>query len=180
MGRLVRGSLAVAVLAVATLTMTGCGGDWYEDDYCYDDYSCDDDYSYQKTLFVYLNVADQDGRPLNGATVWVDGSQEENRTDGEYRELGQQFPPDWRGWKYNWAGGPYWIDLRDWANRRATIEILVSKTGYDTQRTTLSLTRYDPDETYMRQTFVMERQVGPASVARIVDAPQPPETISLK
>lgn len=179
--RLVRGSLAITVLAMATLMMAGCSGEWYEDDYCYDDDRyCDDGYSYQKTVFVYLNVADQDGRPLRGATVWFDGEQEQVRTDDEYRELGSQFPPDWRGWKYNWAGGPYWIDLRDWSNRRATIEILVSKTGYDTQRTTLSLTRYDPDEVYMRQTFVMEERMGPAGVERIVDAPNPPEIISLK
>ena len=32
-----------------------------EDDYCRDDR---DDWSYQKTLFIYLNVADQDGEPL--------------------------------------------------------------------------------------------------------------------
>lgn len=161
--------------------MIGCSGDddyWYDDDDYYDDR---DDYrtgSWQKTLFVYLNVADQDGDPLKGATVWVDGRQQEQRTDDEYSRLGDQFPPDWAGWRYNWSGGPFWIDLRD-CSGRCRIEILVSKTGYETQRTTITLEREDPDEIYMRQTFVMEEQVGSAQAGAVSDAPQPAEMISL-
>lgn len=180
--RIVRGPVYVALLIVAVVSLLGCEG--YEDDYYYDDHYYDDNYrddpgSYQKTLFIYLNVGDQDGQPLADATVWVDGSQQENRTEDEYRALGSQFPPDWAGWRYNWSGGPYWIDLRDCSNRRCSIQILVSKTGYETQRTTVTLDRDDPDEIYMRQTFVMEEQVGPASLQTIVDAPQAPEMISL-
>ncbi len=170
--------------------IVGCEGDTCYDDYCYDDYYYDDyddhyyddddyeDGSTEKTLFVYLNVGDQDGNPLEGATVWVDSRQQENRTEDQYDELGDQFPEGWRGWRYNWSGGPFWIDLRDCSNRECMIEILVSKTGYDTQRTTITLEQQDPDEVYMRQTLVMERQVGVGS-ARVVDAPQEPELISL-
>lgn len=175
-GRMVRGPWYLPLLLVAVGALLGCSGDWCEDDYCRDDR---DDWSYQKTLFIYLNVADQDGEPLEGATVWVDGSQMQERTAADYRQLGSQFPPDWRGWNYNWSGGPYWIDLRDCSNRRCTIEILVSKTGYETQRTTITLTRYDPNEIYMRQTFVMEQRVGAAAADGVVDAPQAAELISL-
>ena len=40
--------------------------------------------------------------------------------------------------------------------------------------------RDDADDIYMRQTFVMEQQLAPAGVAQVVDAPNPPEVISLK
>ena len=156
---IVRGVLVLAVSAAA-VTLTGCCGDDWDDDIYDDDY-----YSYQKSLVIYLNVADQDGLPLQGATVWVDGAQQDERTAATYEELGRDFPSDWVGWKYNWSGGPFRIDLRNWPRARAEIEILVSKTGY---------------EIYMRQTFVMEKQLAPAAVANVVDAPNPPEVISLK
>lgn len=187
MKRLVRGMLGMTVILTALVALVGCSGDLYDDDY-YDDHYYDDghrpppDYdsgSYQKTLFVYLNIGDQDGQPLEGVTVWLDSRQQQERSSDEYRRLGDQFPPDWAGWRYNWSGGPYWIDLRDCSGYRCSIEILVSKTGYETQRTTIPMDRDDPDEIYMRQTFVMERQVGPASLDTVVDAPRPPEMISL-
>ncbi|MFO8172874.1 MAG: hypothetical protein R6T96_01230 [Longimicrobiales bacterium] len=57
------------------------------------------------------------------------------------------------------------------------IEILVSRSGYQSQRTHITFDRYDPDEIYMRQTFVMEpSEVGTAAV---VEAPDKPEMISL-
>lgn len=188
--RIVRGSLLVTVLLCAVAGISGCGGDWYEDDY-YDGYYYDDGYyhddhrydydsgSNQKTLFVYLNVGDQDGEALEGVTVWFDGSQQEDRTEATYSRLGDQFPPDWAGWRHNWSGGPFWIDLRDCSNRRCTIEILVSRSGYETQRTTITLEQADPDEIYMRQTFVMEQQVAPAAADSVVDAPRAAEMISL-
>jgi hypothetical protein len=173
-GRIVRGLLLLAV-SVAALALAGCCGDDWDDDIYDDDY-----YSYQKSLVIYLNVADQDGQPLEGATVWVDGAQQDERTAATYEELGREFPSDWVGWKYNWSGGPMRIDLRDWPRARAEIEILVSKTGYETQRTTILIMRDDADDIYMRQTFVMEQQLAPAGVAQVVDAPNPPEVISLK
>lgn len=186
MNRMVRAVLCIAAVMTAAVVMIGCGGDdgYYRDDRYYGDRYYDDHRdrdlgSYQKTLFVYLNVADQDGDPLEGATVWVDSRQQDARTESEYRRLGEQFPPDWRGWHYNWSGGPYWIDLRDCSNLRCTIEILVSRSGYETQRTTIPLERRNPDEIYMRQTFVMERRIGTAGVDSIVDAPRPAEMISL-
>jgi hypothetical protein len=188
--QMVRPSLLLALLMVAVAAMVGCSGDWdddyyydegYYDDHYYDDGYYDDRYvsgSPEKTLFVYLNVGDQDGHPLEGVTVWVDGSQQDERTADEYRRLGDQFPEGWAGWRYNWSGGPFWIDVRD-CGGSCTIEILVSKSGYETQRTTITLRRDDPDEVYMRQTFVMEEQVGSAPADAVIDAPQAPEMISL-
>ncbi|MFW5868787.1 MAG: hypothetical protein ACOCX2_13270 [Armatimonadota bacterium] len=181
---IVRATICLTLLAIAVVAMTGCSGDPYDDDYYYDDRHYYDDHhydtgSYEKTLFVYLNIGDQDGEPLEGATVWVDSRQQEERSDDEYRRLGEQFPPDWAGWRYNWSGGPYWIDLRDCSGYICDIEIVVSKSGYETQRTTVPMRRDDPDEIYMRQTFVMERQVGSAALGNVIDAPQPPEMISL-
>ncbi len=181
--RIVRLLACLTLLAVTAVILIGCSGDddYYRDDRYYrDDPIRHDPGSTQKTLFVYLNVADQDGEPLEGVTVWVDSRQQDERTADEYRRLGEQFPPDWRGWRYNWSGGPYWIDLRDCANLRCTIEILVSRSGYETQRTTIPMERHNPDEIYMRQTFVMERRIGAASVDTVVDAPQPAEMISLE
>lgn len=189
MTSIVRGSLCLTLFAIAVAAMVGCSGDPYDDDYYYDDHDhyYDDDHhrppaeggSYQKTLFVYLNIADQDGDPLEGVTVWADGRQQEERSEDSYRRLGDQFPPDWAGWRYNWSGGPYWIDVRDCSGYSCDIEVLVSRSGYETQRTTIPMDRDDPDEIYMRQTFVMERQAQTASAARVVDAPEPPEMISL-
>lgn len=186
MSRMVRGTLSATVLTLIVMALAGCSGDDYHwrddphyDDRYHDDRPSYDTDSYQKTLFVYLNIGDQDGEPLEGATVWVDSRQQDERSSDEYRRLGDQFPPDWAGWRYNWSGGPYWIDLRDCSNLRCDIEILVSKTGYETQRTTIPMSRDNPDEVYMRQTFVMERQIGSASVDTVIDAPRPPEMISL-
>ncbi len=160
--------LALVSLAVSFAALTGCDSDWYDDE----------DGAYVKSLFIYLNVADQDGEALEDATVWVDGSQQNDRTDDSYRRLGNQFPPDWRGWRYNWSNGWYRFDVRDCMHQVCTIEIMVSRTGYQTQRTYITFGRGDPDEIYMRQTFVME-QTEVASAA-IVDCPNPPEVISLR
>ncbi len=159
--------ICAAVLAGA-VCFYGCSGDSY-----------DDDPSWVKTLTIYLNVADQDGEPLEGATVWVDGSSVQNRTDDDYRRLGNRFPPDWRGWRYNWSGGPFRFDVRDCYADICTIEILVSKTGWETQRTSITFDRWDPDDISMRQTFVMEPDRDVRSAAAVSDAPEPPELISL-
>ncbi|MEA3400792.1 MAG: hypothetical protein U9R79_06035 [Armatimonadota bacterium] len=172
MRRLLTTGPVALCLAGVLLVLGGCGGDW-DDDYDYDG-RC----RYDKTLFVYLNVADQDGNAMPGVTVWVDGTQQGEKTSDEYRELGSQFPPEWRGWQYNWSGGPYWIDIRDCTRRSCTIEILVSRTGYVTQRGTITLDCYDPDEVYMRQTFVMEPR-SDSNTAAIMDAPQPAEKTGL-
>lgn len=154
------------------LLLSGCGGDWCDDD-CYDY----DDGTYEKTLFVYLNVADQDGKALPDVTVWINGAPQQQRTAATYERLGDQFPPDWRGWEYNWSGGPYWFDLRD-TGGEARVEIMVSRSGLQTQRTTLRFDRWDPREIYVRQTFVME-PVTDMTAAEVVEAPRPPEICSI-
>ena len=165
--------ILIAIAAAVVLLTTGCGSDfWYEDDYYYDDY---EETSPWKEVRVYLNVADQDGDPLTNATVWVDGTQQDDKTDDEYRELGNNFPSGWRGWEYNWRGGPFTFDVRDSGGSKL-VEIIVSKTGWESQRTTITLRRYDPDDIYMRQTFVMERSANPSATPK--DAPLPPEVIS--
>jgi len=158
---------------IVALLLAGCGSEyWYDDGNYYDNY--DGGGSPQKTVRIYLNVADQDGDALGNATIWVDGTQQEDKTRNEYRALGNNFPAGWRGWLYNWDGGPFWYDTRDYSGA-VTIEIMVSKSGFRSQRTVLRFTRSDPDEVYVRQTFVMERASATAEVA---DAPQPPEMIS--
>ncbi|MGC9318373.1 MAG: hypothetical protein ACP5KN_10135 [Armatimonadota bacterium] len=172
MPRLLRTAAMALGLVAVLVALAGCSGDWD------DDYDYDGGYHYDKTLFVYLNVADQDGNAMAGVTVWIDGKQQNEKTDDEYRELGNQFPPEWRGWQYNWSGGPYWIDVRDCTRHSCTMEIMVSRSGYVTQRSSITLGYNDPDEVYMRQTFVMEPRPE-STTAQIVDAPQPPELISL-
>lgn len=166
--------IALLSALVLVVLLSGCGGDWYEDP---DDYVDYDNQTYQKTLFVYLNVADQDGAPLSDVTVWIDGAQQERRTAAEYDRLGSQFPPDWRGWEYNWNGGPFWYDLRD-SGGEARVEIMVSRSGLQTQRTTLRFDRWDPREIYARQTFVMEPVTG-VTAAEVVEAPTAPEICTL-
>jgi len=165
--------ISIAIVATVALLAAGCGSDfWYDDDYYYDDYETT---SPRKDLRIYLNVADQDGHPLRNATVWVDGTQQEDKTDDEYRELGDNFPNGWSGWEYNWRSGPlrFFVYDRDGSKR---IEIIVSKSGWESQRTSIKIGRYDPDDIYMRQTFVMERSANPSATPK--DAPTPPEIIS--
>lgn len=172
---IVLGVTALITTLSLVVLLSGCSSDWYEDDY--DDYIDYDNQTFQKTLFVYLNVADQDGHPVPDVTVWIDGAQQETRTAAEYDRLGSQFPPDWRGWEYNWSGGPFWYDLRD-SGGEARIEIMVSRSGLRTQRTTLRFDRWDPREIYARQTFVMEPATG-ITAAEIMEAPTTPEICSI-
>ncbi len=164
--------ISIAIAAAVVLLAAGCGSDFWYDDYYYDDY---DDTSPRKDLRIYLNVADQDGNPLQNATVWVDGTQQEDKTDDEYRELGSNFPNGWSGWEYNWRSGPLRFVVRD-SDGSKRIEIIVSKSGWESQRTSIRVSRYDPDDIYMRQTFVMERSANPSATPK--DAPLPPEVIS--
>lgn len=164
-----------ATLLAGAVWMSGCAGE-------------SDDYRYRpsptKLLEIYLKVARPDGQPLEGATVWVDGSAQSHRTDDSYLRLGSDFPPDWRGWEYNWFGGPFRFDTRDFPRHGASIEILVSKEGWRTARTTITFGPDAPDDLFMRQTFVMERlTVATASAEdgadEIVDVAEAPEVISL-
>ena len=165
--------IVIAIVATVVVLSAGCSSMFsYDDDYWYDDYETT---SPQKDLRIYLNVADQDGNPLKGVTVWVDGTQQEDKTDDEYRELGDNFPNGWSGWEYNWRSGPLRFLVYD-SDGSKRIEIIVSKTGWESQRTSIRVSRYDPDEIYMRQTFVMERSTNPSATPK--DAPLPPETIS--
>jgi hypothetical protein len=163
--------VAVPIIAILIVAATGCDSG-YDDDYWYED-----DHSYIKRLYIYLNVADEDGEALEGATVWVDGSQQADRTLATYDELGEGFPSDWRGWRYNWSGGWYRFDVRD-CSGECTIEVMVTKSGWESQRTTITFDEWDPDEIYMRQTFVLEQRVDPTGVGSVTDAPQAPEIIS--
>lgn len=167
--------IAIGALVVGALLTAGCGSDWWIDDDWDDDY---DEPSAWKSVHIYLNVGDQDGRALPDVTVWVAGEAQPNKTESRYQRLGDAFPPNWRGWKYNWSGGPIWFHTRDGDNLR--VEILVSRTGYESQRTTFRLGYWDPDEIYVRQTFVMERRVGAAGVEAdtVREAPEQPEIIS--
>lgn len=165
--------VGLGTIAVALLLLSGCGGDWCDDEWCEDDYP-----SPQKTIFLYLNVADEDGNPLPNVTVWVAGSQQDEKTDDEYSRLGTQFPPEWQGWEYNWSGGPYWFDVRDCAGDRCDIEILVTRSGYVSQRTYIPLDAWDPDEVYVRHTFVMELRID-ASGLEVVETPTQPEKTAL-
>jgi len=175
-----RAAMVARVLAVVAalgvlVALAGCDADWYEDDWD-DDY--DDGSSYDKTVYFYLNVADEDGDPLQNVTVWIDGTRQDDKTEDEYERLGNQFPPDWRGWRYNWSGGPFWFDVRGCSGGTCSIEIMVSRSGYQTQRSHVPFDRWDPREIYVRQTFVMEPRSGVAA-AEVVTAPQPPEKCSL-
>jgi len=169
-------ALIVLVAAAGMLVLTGCDSAWYEDDWD-DDWR--DDGSYNKTIYFYLNVADAGGDPLPGVTVWIDGEQQEARTDDEYERLGQQFPPDWRGWRYNWDGGPFWVNVQDCPGGECTFEIMVTRPGLQSQRSYVTFNRWDPREIYVRQTFVMEPRVGVRS-AEVITAPQRAEKCSLE
>ena len=169
-------ALIALVAAVGMLVLAGCDSAWYEDDWRDDGR---DDGSYDKTVYFYLNVADASGDPLPGVTVWIDGAQQEVRTDDEYNRLGEQFPPDWRGWRYNWQGGPFWVNVRNSPGGECTFEIMVTHVGLQSQRSYVTFDRWDPREIYVRQTFVMEERTGVQS-AEVITAPQPAEKCSLE
>lgn len=165
-GAIIRAS-SLALL-VATLGV-GCGSDWDDDHHRYP--------GRDKTINIYLNISNADGEALQNATVWVDGTKQDEKTSDEFSRLGQQFPPDWRGWQYNWSGGPYFFDVYQCSGRTCRIEILVSKSGWQSQKTHITFGQWDPDEIYFRQTFVMERSTNTSAAP--VDAPQPPEKTAL-
>ena len=163
--------LSLAGLLVAVL-LAGCGSDYWEDE--------DDDYypnSRDKTVHIYLNISDQDGQALPDVTVWVDGTKQTEKSSDEYSRLGNQFPADWRGWEYNWRGGPYFFDVWRCSRRVCSIEVMVSRSGYQSQKTHITFDQYDPNEIYFRQTFVMEESSN--SSAAPAEAPQPAEKTSL-
>ncbi len=165
------GTLLGLAALVAVVLGAGCGSDWWDDD---------DDHYYShrdKTVFIYLNIADQDGDPLSEVTVWVDGTKQSDKSADEYSELGNQFPPDWRGWEYNWSGGPYFFDVYRCPGYTCRVEILVSTSGWRSQKTHIVINEYDPDEIYFRQTFVLEPTSD--SNAEPVEAAQAPEKTSL-
>ena len=165
--------LLYAALIAGAVWISGCAG---ETDHYHQR-------STTKLLEIYLKAATPEGQPLEGATVWVDGSAQSKRTGDAYRRLDSMFPPDWRGWEYNWSGGPFRFDARDFPRHGVQIEILVSKSGWETQRSTIPISPDAPDDLFMRQTFVMERRVGTAEVGvmaeTVVDATDPAEIISL-
>jgi len=168
--RAISALVGLVVLAAAVFG-AGCGSDWCDDD--------DDDWHAHrdKTVFIYLNIADPDGDPLSEVTVWVDGTKQTDKSSDEYSELGNQFPPDWRGWEYNSSGGPYFFDVYRCPSYTCRIEIQVSKSGWRSQKTHIVINDYDPDEIYFRQTFVLEPTTD--SNAAPMEAAQAPEKTSL-
>jgi len=161
-----------AVLSVAALLAAGCSSDWNNDDDGYYRGSRD------KTVFIYLNISDADGEALPNVTVWVDGTRQGEKSSDEFSELGNQFPRDWRGWEYNWDGGPFFFNVRQCSGSVCDIEVMVSRSGYQSQKTTITFNEWDPDEIYFRQTFVMEPSSD--SNAAPVEAPQPAEKTFLR
>jgi len=164
-------AVAIFMLSVVALLVAGCSSDWDDDDYDHHRNSWD------KTVFVYLNVSDPDGEALPNVTVWVDGTRQEEKSSDEFSELGNQFPSDWRGWEYNWEDGPFFFDVRRCSRWVCDVEVMVSRSGYQSQKTTITFNEWDPDEIYFRQTFVMEPSSD--SNAAPVEAPQPAEKTSL-
>lgn len=167
--------LALLALALGSILMGGCGGG---DDHYYG--PPDGSFPHYRQFTIVLNVSDADGHALGGATVWVDGVAQSERTSWDFVALGRGYPDSWRGFLANWIKGGYTVTLYDYYDK-VDVTVMVSKSGYQTQATTFHIDDSLPRDVFGRDTFIMERSAGPASAepGTPVMKPQPGEVVGV-
>jgi hypothetical protein len=174
--RRVSGGLALLGLTLGSILLGGCGG---SDDYYYG--PPDGGFPHYRQFTIVLNVSDADGHALGGATVWVDGVAQAEKTSWDFVALGRGYPDSWRGFLANWIKGGYTVTLYDYYDK-VDVTVMVSKTGYQTQSTTFHIDDSLPRDVFGRDTFIMERSAGPASAepGTPVVKPQPGEVVGME
>jgi hypothetical protein len=132
----------------APMFLTGCGGGggWY--------YGEDWDYPEYHYVTLYLRVQEPDGSPLRGAKVTIAGEEVDGLTAGRWYRIGEEAPPEWRGWQYNWAVEDYQVRInREGQVRRLTVR--VAKEGWGSDSTEIVVEDDDPTYIYVRIVFTL-------------------------
>ena len=141
------------MLILLALTLWGCGSGW--DDW---DDDCCSDYDPVHFVTLYLNVSDQDGQPLEGATVWLNGVAQSLKTLDYFRAV-EDCGCDWNGFRYNWRRNEFRVRIPDYSDY-GELDVVVSKPGWRNQRAGFSLTSWDEKYISGRATFVMQPATG--------------------
>jgi hypothetical protein len=150
---------AATLLLMALLLMSGCASDdWYYDDCCYG-------YPRVHYFTLVLNVSDQNGEPLGGCTIWLDGEAQSNKTLRTFRTL-SDCGCGWEGFRYNWRVNDYRVEIPTWADR-TDLTVWVSKPGWENARTRFIVYEWEDRDLLGRATFVMQ----PAPLAAAQAAP---------
>ena len=154
--------ILICMVAALALAVSSCGGGMDTTSYGSSSsyysggsYSYDP-YPYNQYYTVYLKVADKDGNPLGGVTVWVNDEPEDSKTSSYYSSLGYGYPDSWQGWNTNFSTDYHYTKI-DYEGDTDEVTVSVSKTGYEVQSTTITVpdNRYGSDLMY-RITFIME------------------------
>jgi len=145
------------LLALATVMLAGCSGGTIDDDDGYDPGLID--FPQYRNLTIILRVIDQDGDPVGGASVWVDGQEAIETTENELRPLGSGYPREWQGWLANWVSCGYRLVI-NYPNDSDEFDIRVGKTGYWADETSVVISDWEPDEIFVRDVMVLEEQDG--------------------
>ena len=166
--------VAILLLGAAMVLLNGCGGSDIDDDDGYD--SGDPAYPQYKDLTLILRVVDPDGDPISGASVWVDDSEDDRKTDAQLHPLGEGYPRQWRGWLANWTSDDYRLVIN---YRGDTDEFLLEagKTGYWSDSTRVVISDYEPDEIFVRDVLVLRPKSGRLGPAQTEAEPQQAEIV---
>jgi hypothetical protein len=130
-------SISFAALALALL---GCGS--------LNPYPRDQEYR------VLLQVADQNGNPVEGAAIWIDQDLMLEHSQAQFSTVGSGYPHEWQGWQYNFASPKLSITI-DYSGDTDEVEIIVSKVGFRTERFSWTVGE-DPDTAFFRRVCILE------------------------
>jgi hypothetical protein len=145
------------LLALATMMLAGCSGGTIDDDDGYDPGLID--FPQYRNLTIILRIVDQDGNPVGGASVWVDGEEAQEMSDNLLHPLGAGYPRDWQGWLANWVSDDYRVVI-NFPGDTDEFAIEVGKQGYWADETRVTVSDWEPDEIFIRDVMVLEEQNG--------------------
>ncbi len=147
---------AVVLLLLPALILSGCASDdWYYDDCC-------DGSPSVHYVTLLLNVSDQNGDPLPGCTVWLDGEAQPDKTLRSFRTL-SDCDCDWDGYRYNWRVNDYRVEIPSWTDQER-VAVWVTKPGWENECTRFTFYTWDDRYILARATFVMQPALGVTQV----------------
>ena len=165
----------ILLLGATMVLLNGCGGSDIDDDDGYD--PGDPEFPQYKDLTLILRVVDPDGDPVGGASVWVDGSEDDRKTDAQLHPLSDGYPRQWRGWLANWTSDDYRLVI-NYRGDRDTFIIEAGKRGYWSDSTRVVISDYEPDEIFVRDVLVLKPKSGWLGPAQIEDEPKQAEIVA--
>lgn len=161
-------SLIVLFVLASILILSGCGGinGFIDDDGGYD--PGDEYYPQYKDLVIALRVVTSGGKPIGGAEVWVDNDLDEKETLAYFFSLDNIYPPQWRGWVANWESDRYQVVI-NYPGDKDRFEITVTKPGWSSDTTLVSISDYEPDTIFIRDEMVLYRTGSGTSQSQSIE-----------